>query len=118
MLVLRTPDVPERWTVFDGFPGSLVGQSQLESLTQTQLVRVAETLTIGIRQYNQAYRMWIALPEAQKTFLNPKKQFTAEYQMMNQMQRLAKYAGYHGANVAQSKTDIRGCGHEFFFGVC
>ena len=25
---------------------------------------------------------------------------------MNQMQRLAQYVGYHGANVAQGKTDI------------
>ena len=40
---------------------------------KTQLIKVAKTLILGTGQYNQAYRVWIALPEAQKMFLNLKQ---------------------------------------------
>ena len=40
--------------------------------------RFPKQWSLGTGQYNQAYRVCIALPEAQKKFLNPKQQFTAD----------------------------------------
>ena len=49
--------------------------------------------------------MGIDLPEAQKKVLNLEQQLTTEYHLMNQIQISERDAGYHGANLAQVKTD-------------
>jgi len=71
--------------------------------TPAQLVSCGETLIMSTGKYDLAYRDWISLPAANKTWHNFKVTFTNEYAKLNKMHRSAQQAGYHGANQAVSQ---------------
>jgi hypothetical protein len=74
------------------------------AITPAQVLKAAETLILQTGKYTSAYREWISLAPADKTYQNFKTRLTREYQLQNQMTSTARDAGYH-ANAAYSDQD-------------
>jgi hypothetical protein len=74
------------------------------AITPAQVLKAAETLILQTGKYTSAYREWISLDPAHKTYQNFKTRMTREYQLQNQMTSTARDAGYH-ANAAISDND-------------
>ena len=55
------------------------------AFTPDQIVKAAETLILHSGKYQIAYREWIALPEANKTYNEFKTRFSNEYQLQNEL---------------------------------
>ena len=53
--------------------------------TAEQIIKAAENVVLATGKYQWAYREWISLPAAQKTFNNFRKRFTQEYQVQNEI---------------------------------
>jgi hypothetical protein len=63
------------------------------AITPAQVLKAAETLILQTGKYTSAYREWIGLAEATKTYQNFKVRMTAEYQLQNTMTTTARDAG-------------------------
>jgi hypothetical protein len=74
------------------------------AITPAQVLKAAETLILQTGKYTSAYREWISLDPAAKTYQNFKTRMTREYQLQNQMTSTARDAGYH-ANAAILEAD-------------
>jgi hypothetical protein len=74
------------------------------AITPAQVLKAAETLILQTGKYTSAYREWIGLDPAAKTYQNFKTRMTREYQLQNQMTSTARDAGYH-ANAAINDND-------------
>jgi hypothetical protein len=74
------------------------------AITPAQVLKAAETLILQTGKYTSAYREWISLDPAAKTYQNFKTRMTREYQLQNQMTSTARDAGYH-ANAALLESD-------------
>ena len=75
--------------------------------TQEQIVRAAEALILSTGKYAAAYREWLALADADKTYHNFVNRFTTEYQIQNEMAgTTAEQAGYH-ANMATTEPSLQ-----------
>jgi hypothetical protein len=70
------------------------------AITPAQIIRAAETLILQTGKYQTAYREWLSLPTADKTYLNFKTRMTAEYCLQNQIHTTARDAGFGQANAA------------------
>jgi hypothetical protein len=85
------------------------------AITPAQVLKAAETLILQTGKYTSAYREWISLDPAAKTYQNFKTRMTREYQLQNQMTSTARDAGYH-ANAAINDADeasLASAAHEF-----
>jgi hypothetical protein len=72
------------------------------AITPAQIVKAAETLILQTGKYTTAYREWLSLAEADKTYLNFKTRMTAEYCLQNQIHTTSREAGYGHANAAMA----------------
>jgi hypothetical protein len=81
------------------------------AITPAQVIKAAETLILQTGKYTSAYREWISLDAAAKTYQNFKTRMTQEYQLQNQMTSMARDAGYH-ANAAD-EASLASAAHEF-----
>ena len=70
-----------------------------------QLLNAAETLILATGKYQLAYREWVGLPAAQKTFQNFRVRFTAEYQVLNEVNQSTAAQGGYAANVVENHQD-------------
>jgi hypothetical protein len=75
------------------------------AITPQQVLKAAEMLILQTGKYVSAYREWIALDPAAKTYQNFKSRMTQEYQLQNTMTTTARDAGYHHANAAINHSD-------------
>jgi hypothetical protein len=86
------------------------------AITPQQVLKAAETLILQTGKYVSAYREWIALDPAHKTYHNFKIRMNQEYQLQNTMTTTARDAGYHHANAAITPNDeesLASAAHEF-----
>ncbi len=71
-------------------------------LTPQQVLQAAEALIIKTGRYTQAYREWMGLNAANKTYVVFKARFNNEYQLQNAINVTSQNAGYQAHNAYTS----------------